>query len=239
MNETIGSVNSDTGLRHGTRSNYINCGCRCELCVEATREYRRDYYRRNRDKIDARSQVWKDTNREIVRARGRAYAARQDREARAERQRAYRAANVDKRRAWERQARERNRDRLLSYRAEWRERNREKLRQQDIEWREANRERFRATSRLASQRRRARLRQSLIVPFTTRQVAERIALWGGRCYVCGAPWEAIDHVKPISKGGAHCLANLRPICGFHNNRKKNKWRGVAWVHGLVGAGDVV
>ncbi|WP_461165382.1 HNH endonuclease [Arthrobacter sp. R4-81] len=32
-----------------------------------------------------------------------------------------------------------------------------------------------------------------------------------------------DHVKPISKGGSHCLANLRPICQSCNSSKGGRW----------------
>jgi 5-methylcytosine-specific restriction endonuclease McrA len=34
---------------------------------------------------------------------------------------------------------------------------------------------------------------------------------------------AVDHVKPITKGGSHMPANLRPICGPCNSLKHNTW----------------
>lgn len=43
------------------------------------------------------------------------------------------------------------------------------------------------------------------------------------CWVCGGEATQVDHVKPIAAGGAHILANLRPICGQCNQRKKDKW----------------
>lgn len=64
----------------------------------------------------------------------------------------------------------------------------------------------------------------IIVDFTPRQKAARFALWGGRCWICGiAGATEEDHVKPISKGGSHCLANLRPICKKCNTSKSNRW----------------
>jgi len=33
---------------HGTRASYTNCGCRCEACTKANREYSRDYWHRVR-----------------------------------------------------------------------------------------------------------------------------------------------------------------------------------------------
>ncbi|MGY1778760.1 HNH endonuclease [Geodermatophilus sp. SYSU D01036] len=49
-------------------------------------------------------------------------------------------------------------------------------------------------------------------------------MWGGRCWVCGiADATAQDHVKPISRGGSHCLSNLRPICHSCNASKRASW----------------
>ena len=58
---------------------------------------------------------------------------------------------------------------------------------------------------------------------TAEHIQGRWELWGGRCYVCGAEAEAIDHVIPLARGGSHWPANLRPICGSCNSRKGAKW----------------
>lgn len=106
-------------------------------------------------------------------------------------------------------------------------------------WAAANPERRREI-RLASQRRRYMLdperkrevwrrrhaaikRGVRVYGFTSEQVAERVAMWDGCCWVCSAPYEAIDHVKPLAKGGPHMLANLRPICVACNTRKRDTW----------------
>ncbi|GAA0305339.1 hypothetical protein GCM10009528_23170 [Kineococcus aurantiacus] len=63
-----------------------------------------------------------------------------------------------------------------------------------------------------------------VLPFTAQQQEERFSLWEGRCWKCGiAEATEADHVKPISKGGWHCLANLRPICHSCNARKRETW----------------
>jgi 5-methylcytosine-specific restriction endonuclease McrA len=41
--------------------------------------------------------------------------------------------------------------------------------------------------------------------------------------VCGGQPVETDHVKPLSKGGAHMLCNMRPICRSCNARKSNHW----------------
>ena len=59
---------------------------------------------------------------------------------------------------------------------------------------------------------------------TTAQVAGRVDLYGGLCWICRErPYEAIDHVKPISKGGSNWPANLRPACTPCNSSKGAKW----------------
>lgn len=64
----------------------------------------------------------------------------------------------------------------------------------------------------------------IVVLFSAEQKAARFSLWGGRCWICGiADATQDDHVKPISKGGSHCLANLRPICQSCNASKGGRW----------------
>jgi 5-methylcytosine-specific restriction endonuclease McrA len=51
----------------------------------------------------------------------------------------------------------------------------------------------------------------------------RFALWGNRCWMCGAAASAGDHVKPLCKGGSNWPANIRPACISCNARKGRKW----------------
>ncbi len=55
---------------------------------------------------------------------------------------------------------------------------------------------------------------------TSEHIRLRWQMWGDRCYLCGAPAEATDHVIPLSRGGAHWPSNLRPICRSCNSAKK-------------------
>ena len=60
---------------------------------------------------------------------------------------------------------------------------------------------------------------------TADQLRARLTLFGWTCWMCRAPYEAIDHVIPLSKGGTNWPANLRPACKSCNNRKGAKdWR---------------
>lgn len=57
------------------------------------------------------------------------------------------------------------------------------------------------------------------------EIKSRWAMWGGRCYLCGDGATATDHVIPLSAGGLHVPANLRPICHTCNSKKGAKsWR---------------
>lgn len=78
--------------------------------------------------------------------------------------------------------------------------------------------------REAWRRRHAAIRRGCAVyPFTPDQLAAKIAYWVDRCWVCAGPYDSIDHVKPLAKGGPHMLANLRPICTPCNTRKRDRW----------------
>ncbi len=56
------------------------------------------------------------------------------------------------------------------------------------------------------------------------QIAARVAVYGGLCWICrAAPYDALDHVKPLARGGSNWPANLRPACTPCNSRKGAKW----------------
>jgi 5-methylcytosine-specific restriction endonuclease McrA len=69
---------------------------------------------------------------------------------------------------------------------------------------------------------RARKRKNTIQYFTKKQLEQRMSIFGFKCAYCAGEFDHIDHVKPISKGGYHCLSNLRPACKRCNLEKYNK-----------------
>lgn len=97
--------------------------------------------------------------------------------------------------------------------------NRERILAKNYRWIRDNRERF----YYLGHRRRALLANAPSADFTAEQLAAKWAYWGDKCWVCGGVPTAMDHVKPIAKGGAHMLCNLRPICKPCNSRKHAKW----------------
>lgn len=55
-------------------------------------------------------------------------------------------------------------------------------------------------------------------------IAARVAFYGGLCWICRtAPYDAVDHVKPLVCGGSNWPANLRPACTPCNSRKGARW----------------
>lgn len=90
-------------------------------------------------------------------------------------------------------------------------------------WRKANPERAKLSSFNANRRRKQRYQAVPRIPFTLDQLASRLRYWGNRCWMCGGSGETVDHVKPLAKGGAHALMNLRPACLPCNSGKGSKW----------------
>lgn len=77
------------------------------------------------------------------------------------------------------------------------------------------------TARAGARNYRARKRGAAGIA-TAKKVQWRIEMWGGLCYLCGSPYEALDHVIPLALGGTNWPANLRPICNSCNAEKGGK-----------------
>lgn len=140
--------------------------------------------------------------------------------------------------------RERERARLYALRypeknkqrhADFRGRNREVRAAQTRAWREANpdiaRQReaqYRATehgraNRATYTHKRRALMQSVNCGCVDNKAMKLIwELDGGSCAYCSAPGEHYDHLMPISRGGMHCVSNLRIACAKCNLSKSVK-----------------
>lgn len=208
---------------------------RCAECM------RLDYWK-NREKVLAQVKKYADANREKI-----AEAKRRFREENPdlvrERQAASYLRHVDKRKAYAakkradpayalaaaeatRRWRAENPDRAAEAVRRYRAENPEKVSAWLRAWHESNPEKVRASRA----RRRGHVRNAPAVPFTAEALTARLAYYGFRCWMCGAPYDHIDHVKPISKGGWNVLANLRPACQPCNLSKKDRWYGAKGLH---------
>lgn len=86
------------------------------------------------------------------------------------------------------------------------------------------RRRYRTTvtpARLAYRKRRqARIDATCDGTITTSAVTRLKALWPGYCPACGRRAKpTLDHIIPLSQGGAHSIHNIQLICGICNSRK--------------------
>lgn len=91
-------------------------------------------------------------------------------------------------------------------------------------WKESNPDLARLCASLYASKRRKWYRSGSV---SADQALARVAMFGGRCWICRGKAEALDHVKPLAKGGLHLPCNLRPICQPCNNKKGAKW---PWPH---------
>lgn len=83
------------------------------------------------------------------------------------------------------------------------------------------RQRDNTVSTMKARARRSGVAMDVILP---ELLAQKLAYYGGKCWICrDRVHQHWDHVKPIAKGGAHILANLRPACARCNMRKSDTW----------------
>jgi 5-methylcytosine-specific restriction endonuclease McrA len=177
----------------------------CKACV---RQKSREYHDANREKRMVQSAAWRERNLEQHRENARAY---------------YRA-NKDRHRLtalrWSRD----NPDYYREFNARWYRENRDHVLERIRAYRAARPDWARMKSRLDAHRYAARKAKAFTLPFTADQLAARLAFYGGMCWICHVePGVEVDHVKPLSKGGPHILANLRPACRSCNGSKSNRW----------------
>lgn len=223
----VESRNQSTG-RHA-----ICRACRAEMYVE------------KRGTVLARVQKYYWANRELIAARKREDYARNVE--------AYRAKNVESHRrhrqsrliaAAARRSRPGYADEARLRTSEWRRENPDRARESEASYRSrfpekvaANQRRWQANNRekvrIHRLRRRDRQLKAGRIEFTSDQLASRVAFYGGRCWMCRGPFEHLDHVKPLSKGGITALCNLRPACRSCNLSKHDKWFGPTELHRFI------
>jgi 5-methylcytosine-specific restriction endonuclease McrA len=176
---------------------------------------RRQKPRRRNERVQGLQERWQKHYQQENAAAIQAYQTR------------YRADPAHRQLAKERTARYRtaNPDRVREAMAAWRAmpENQRLARERTRTWRLENPRR-----RSEQARRRNALMKSGVATFISLELLDgKLAYWGWRCWIngpgCTVDPENWDHVKPLTKGGAHMLANLRPACGHCNRRKHDRW----------------
>jgi len=96
---------------------------------------------------------------------------------------------------------------------------------QEVRRRYHHSERGREVKRLGVARYNARKRSNLVIPYTSDDIRKIKEFFDNCCAYCGVSLEKgcqIDHVVPISKGGADAIFNLVPACPRCNNSKNDR-----------------
>lgn len=192
--------------RDRNRRDGLNPWCKCCNAANARR-----YGKANREAINAKQKAKYAADPESVCAKVRAYAK----------------ANPEIVNAGKRTYYRKNRDRLKAAQLAryWRDPAESRRRQRVVALRRRLRdpERYRLEQASWAAVRRAREAAVLHVPFTPEQLAQRLAYFGGKCWMCGATGTSVDHVKPIVAGGPSMLSNFRPACRPCNSGKAGRW----------------
>lgn len=110
---------------------------------------------------------------------------------------------------------------------EWYANNKPRAKLNNKEWRKANQRKRREYKH----RRRQLLGSHDVI--SPARIEARLAAYGNKCWMCGSSADTIDHVKPLSKGGPHLLANLRPACRSCNSAKRDHWPGPAGLEKFI------
>ena len=178
------------------------------VCKACDRAHLQKRYYANPEESKARSRQWGANNKER----------------RAEYDKLKYAANRDRMQAQAKAWHLANPERVAKHKRDWQERNPEHAAKLKKTWQEQNPERYASIKRANEAKRRARKASVLVIDFSDAQLEARLAYYGHRCWICRTgEYEELDHVKPLSKGGAHMLSNLRPACQSCNRTKHANW----------------
>ena len=81
---------------------------------------------------------------------------------------------------------------------------------------------------------RRRERMKAKTPATAAQIRDLFTMWEHSCGYCGAHADTLDHIRPLSRGGAHEIGNLVPACRPCNLSKHAK-TPAEWLNNSKGA----
>lgn len=209
---------------------------RRSACKHCMRESSAAYRAANPERSRESTRRWRRENPEALLAGRRAYLEA-NRDLVRERARAYKAANPDKVREWKRNFHKAHADKICEAGRQWRlnnpqktlayrEANAEKIREQrkayNLKHADKRRAHMQANPEIARayvNKRRARKASQDCGCVTPQSILLVASAYGDLCVYCRGPHEHMDHLVPLSKGGRHCVHNLRPSCAACNTSK--------------------
>lgn len=128
--------------------------------------------------------------------------------------------NREKKLAQNREWQRSNSERHAWLKARYYQENREELVARHSQWRIENRDQYLAQARTASRKRRG-LMKSLDIEWVA-------IIENDPCSYCGKPFEAVDHIHPISREGNGEWMNLTAACKSCNSSKRDN-RLLEWL----------
>lgn len=186
----------------------------------------KEYYRKNFKQHHAVAKKWREANRERKREMDHNYY-------RANKQRLLELSGLwvekhpEKKREYQRRYYHKHKTEIAARNNLWLEKNRAWVNE-----RERNRHKAQPELRHAKKHKRRASERNAPGVATPEQIRARIEAFGGLCAYCRKrPYEHLDHVVPLSRGGSNWPANLRPACARCNKSKGKKklseWRPAA------------
>lgn len=202
----VASFGKNRAAKDGLQGQCRSCRSESQKRSEAYRTYQRRYSKANKDRLSERAKARYKENPEPAKSRARAW----------------KNANPERKKELDRLWNQNNRERANKNSREWARKNREKRKEIVRRYAQANKEKI----RINAARYRARKQALCAVPYTERQLLDKLLVWNYRCYLCSELLDDTlhwDHVKPLAAGGADMLCNLRPTHGKCNQSKGGKW----------------
>lgn len=186
---------------------------------EAVKQYSIDYAAKHRDELIAkRAADYKNRKEEYAAARKAQYAKHSEK--RRDERISYYYKNKVASSEYARKRREQFPEKISETNQKWRAINRDRIKASKAKWDRENPTRRRYHSSL----RRARLRMATIGNMPKNIIEILFNEQKGNCACCGVPLVKyhLDHIHPLSKGGAHSKENVQLLTPRCNQRKYNK-----------------
>lgn len=189
-------------------------------CSPCEKQYKRDYYLKNKERIKAKSVAWSAANHSRKLATSRAYHEK-NKATLAPKKKKYYEANKAARVTYSVEWRKRNLDSQRQVEAAYRERNRKICNERISAWKKRNPEKVRIYT-LVRGRTQKEATPAWADLLAIRTFYERAAELRKST---GQDWH-VDHIVPLIHPkvcGLHCEANLEVITARENNEKGNRW----------------
>lgn len=193
-------------------------------------KHNKEYYQNNKDVILNNQKLYYEQNKEGVAKKQQNYY--ENNKARILKyHQDYYQKNKEKIRTYQKKWEKANKRKVIEFRKTYYEINKKEIRNRIDEWRKNNPDRVRKNGRKQNHQYRARKRNATVENFDPIEVFERDSYI---CQLCGCKTSLryksqyhlkrseLDHITPLSVGGAHSKQNTQCLCRQCNMNKQNK-----------------